>query len=438
MPPWASRLPTAAGLPISRGSRISRTAWSTCALEIGGLAQIWRSWADDNPERMVRGVILDLAPGQESTSLLLSPEGWLIGLTDIEDAENGRLKEPPWCFIKTQFGPVEGHVALVEMLAALKREFLPDLEVSDDGGYWETRDLAELVRKHSLTKGSDRRSGRGAPALRTQSRGGGRSETSCFGTSSGSRSKSTESCAARRNIPRSSFEDDDDFGGAADPEATEKLWDELSKHNRRQQERMQRAIEERRSRGLDDETAFQDALRDVVPDLPDEETEQSDEPWRDDEHPPFGESLADEAAGEGAGFRKAGDDPFEAEEEERHPLLQKAMDLLVRFDSVFRDEDPRLLLRSARSIKAPATRWAAWRRRCPDRDHDAERLSACASCSSSVPFAALRLPAGPCSRFDRAMSAEQFDELFRTLKQMETDIVSELGKVRSEQRGDDE
>ena len=145
------------------------------ALEIGGLARIWRSWADDNPERMVRGVILDLAPGQESTSLLLSPEGWLIGLTDIQDAEDGRLKEPPWCLTKTQFGPVEGHVALVEMLAALKREFLPDLEVSDDGGYWETRDLAELVRKRALITGSDRRSGRGAQALRTQSRGGGRS-----------------------------------------------------------------------------------------------------------------------------------------------------------------------------------------------------------------------------------------------------------------------
>ena len=35
------------------------------------------------------------------------------------------------------------------------------------------------------------------------------------------------------------------------------------------------------------------------------------------------------------------------------------------------------------------------------------------------------------------MVQEQFDELFRTLKQMETDIVSELGKVRFEQRGDD-
>ena len=35
--------------------------------------------------------------------------------------------------MKTQFGSVEGHVALVELLAASKREFIPDLEVSDEG-----------------------------------------------------------------------------------------------------------------------------------------------------------------------------------------------------------------------------------------------------------------------------------------------------------------
>jgi hypothetical protein len=35
------------------------------------------------------------------------------------------------------------------------------------------------------------------------------------------------------------------------------------------------------------------------------------------------------------------------------------------------------------------------------------------------------------------LSVEQFDELFSTLQQMETDIVSELGKVRSDHQGDD-
>ncbi len=122
------------------------------ALEVGGLARIWRSHADDNPQRVVRGVILNLAPGQEPVSLLLAPEGWLIGLIDIEDAERGRLTEPPWCFTKTQFGPIEGHVALVEMFAALRDEFVADLEVSDEGGYFPTRNLTELAQRLSMVQ----------------------------------------------------------------------------------------------------------------------------------------------------------------------------------------------------------------------------------------------------------------------------------------------
>src|SRR5262249_22958821 len=76
--------------------------------------------------------------------------GWLIGLTDIKDAEDGRLEEKPWCFVKTQFGAVEGHLALVKILTSLKREFVHDLEVLDEGEYWETGDLAELVRKRTF------------------------------------------------------------------------------------------------------------------------------------------------------------------------------------------------------------------------------------------------------------------------------------------------
>ncbi len=120
------------------------------ALEFGGQARIWRTAADNDPSRVVRGVVLDLCPGQETTSLLISPEGWLIGLTEIEDAENGKLKEMPWCFVKTQFGTLEGHVALVEMFAALKAGFFPDLEVNDEGDYWETRDVNNLKKKRAF------------------------------------------------------------------------------------------------------------------------------------------------------------------------------------------------------------------------------------------------------------------------------------------------
>jgi hypothetical protein len=79
--------------------------------------------------------------------LLVSPEGWLIPLCDIEEAEKGEIAETPWCWVKTQFGPVEGHVALVELLSALKKEFFSDLEVRDEGDYWDTRNLARLTAK---------------------------------------------------------------------------------------------------------------------------------------------------------------------------------------------------------------------------------------------------------------------------------------------------
>lgn len=117
------------------------------ASKIGATVRVWRSSPDHEQSRIVRGLILNVSPGQEPTSLLISPEGWLIPLHEIEAAENGTLAEPPYCFVKTQFGSVEGHVAVVELLSFLKQEFFPNLYVSDESGYWEDRDVVMLAQK---------------------------------------------------------------------------------------------------------------------------------------------------------------------------------------------------------------------------------------------------------------------------------------------------
>ncbi len=120
------------------------------ALEIGGHARVWRSFCDDDPQRAVRGVILELYPGQETTSLLVSPEGWLINFTEIEGAEKGQLADPPWCFVKTLSDVAR------EMLEACEdeqdepwRESLPDAirdadeDALDDGCDDERHPLIE-------------------------------------------------------------------------------------------------------------------------------------------------------------------------------------------------------------------------------------------------------------------------------------------------------
>ncbi len=122
------------------------------ARSVGIDARIWWSQSEKQPGRVVRGALFNVAPNVEIASFLVSPEGWLLPSVSIEDSENDTIKEPPWVAVKTQFGPVEAHVAVVEILRALKDNFFPDLEVHDEGEYWETRRISRLLSRMNQLK----------------------------------------------------------------------------------------------------------------------------------------------------------------------------------------------------------------------------------------------------------------------------------------------
>lgn len=390
------------------------------ALEIGGQAQIWRSSAADDPKRAVRGVLLNLAPGQDAVSMLVAPEGWLINLTEIKDAECGRLTEPPWCFVKTQFGPLEAHVALVEMLAALRREFLPDLEVSDEGGYWETRDLAELTRRHSLTQ-------KAIEGLAAGLRRHGLSPEAAEDPDILRRRIERIAAQVHRTLQRPAehppitFPDDEAFD-VPDPEAVEARWDELFKHNRRQQERLQRALEERRSRGEDEETAFENALRDLGLAVPGEEADAEDEPWDGDDVEPYTGASDDEATPD------EGSSPFETEEE-RHPLLQRAMDLLKHLHEVFRGAEPGLESGLRTLFQGAGDVMGGLAQALSGEDGPDEYGLCLTQLKRALRGAAFAR--GALFGLRSAVTGEHFDELRHTLAQLEKDIFLEIGRLRS-------
>lgn len=114
---------------------------------LGGHATIWRSFGQLDPTRVVRGLLVQMCPGQDTLSLLISPEGQLLNLFEIKQAEQGPLTEEPCCFVKTQFGSLQGHVAVVSLLDALRTEYVSNLVVSDESGYYDHRDPHELARK---------------------------------------------------------------------------------------------------------------------------------------------------------------------------------------------------------------------------------------------------------------------------------------------------
>ena len=128
------------------------------AIAAGGYARILRSAAGTDPSRVVRGAILEL-DGLETASFLVAPDGWLVPLVEIDDAAEGRTRGPRWLSVKTQHGPLEGHVVLVETLAKLEGRFVSNLEVADEGDYWERRDLVRLLRRRGERATSERCAG---------------------------------------------------------------------------------------------------------------------------------------------------------------------------------------------------------------------------------------------------------------------------------------
>lgn len=64
--------------------------------------------------------------------------------------------EPGWYtevdhhWVKTT-GRIEEHVLIVTLPRHLKERYIRDLEVSDEGGYWETMDLERLKQEHQRT-----------------------------------------------------------------------------------------------------------------------------------------------------------------------------------------------------------------------------------------------------------------------------------------------
>lgn len=409
-------------------------------LEIGGTARIWRSAADDDPSRMIRGVLATLAPGQETTCLLVSPEGWLISFIQIKEAEQGLLEEPPWCWVKTQFGPVEGHVALVELLRALDAEFLAELEVMDEGDYWETRDLPTLIEKHAFLQDA-------IDGLAAGLRQHGLSAEAAEDPEILIRRIERIAEQVHRTISRPSehpdplSRDDDE----SDPDAVEAQWDALFRHNRRNQERMHRALEERLQQGEPHEEALENAMRDVGIPVPGDpridEYDEDDEDWFDSD----AELDVDdewESTGEEWKESVAEDDkspgPFDRE---RHPLLERAMDLLHRLHDEFKDQlseqesSLETLFQGAGDLMGGLSQATA---RYSDDEVEALDVHLLGLHVVQLKRALRGAAFARCAlfQFRDTVPRPTLDELHETLKNMENDVFQLLSEKRAAMRGD--
>ena len=408
------------------------------SLDLGGHAQVWRSSGDADPTRIVRGLILDHAPGQESMSLLISPEGWLIGLMEIEDAEAGRLTEAPWCFVKTQFGSLEGHVALIEILAALKHEFIPDLEVNDEGGYWETRDIKLLAQRFGFLR-------RAIDGMAEGLRRHGLSAEAAEDPEILIERITRIAEKVRRTLGRASEhappeipDEGMDFEQSDDPEKTEAAWDEMYKDSRRRQERFHRLLEVRLARGEDHEQAFEAAMEDAGigqsrQGLGDEEEEADDGEfdWMNDvlQADELGEDDDESREGGESGSEGDQSDDWLSDRDE-HPLLKRASQLYLRMHDLFKDapqgehQAMHALFRGAGDLCGGLAQAMS-----PREDFIDDRGLQIVQLKRAVRGAAFAR--GALYNVDKGLVPKDVSkELDTTLKEIEEEMFAELGRLR--------
>jgi hypothetical protein len=106
---------------------------------------------DDPPEKQVsddgppdlRGIVLLTHPDTEGLMLLFDPDGTLRNPTLLVAGEAPEITRQ--CAIKTQYGPAENHIEIVDLLRHLECTYFRSLEILDEGQYWETGDRQVLA-----------------------------------------------------------------------------------------------------------------------------------------------------------------------------------------------------------------------------------------------------------------------------------------------------
>lgn len=99
----------------------------------------------------LKGIQITPHPESEPLALFFDRDGYLRSPMTMLSILDGTLKpENAWVTVKTQFSGPDTHVWVTGLLKYLKKRYISDLEVRDEGRYWETGDRDVLEQKMAL------------------------------------------------------------------------------------------------------------------------------------------------------------------------------------------------------------------------------------------------------------------------------------------------
>jgi hypothetical protein len=96
----------------------------------------------------LKGIQLKPPGESESLDFFFDSKGYLLSPLNVILVQEGVLAlDHAWNSVKTQFLSAEMHVMIIGLLKYIKEHHLQNLEVKDEGEYWETGDYRALEDK---------------------------------------------------------------------------------------------------------------------------------------------------------------------------------------------------------------------------------------------------------------------------------------------------
>ncbi|WP_340105515.1 hypothetical protein [Rhodohalobacter sp. 8-1] len=96
----------------------------------------------------IRGISLFPDPNCEPLFLTFCRDGTMASsMNMVIMAEKDFDSDGIWLSTKTQFASTDIHISIIKLLRFVKSKYVSDLEVRDDGRYWESGDAANLEER---------------------------------------------------------------------------------------------------------------------------------------------------------------------------------------------------------------------------------------------------------------------------------------------------
>ena len=111
--------------------------------DMGWTSTIIQKEKNDINHPPIKGIIFTIHKGCDAVGFIFDENGFLrspISIQYYDESDKYQLIVS----IKTQFSSPDIHVVLIKLLKYIKTKYISNLEVTDEGEYWETSDMERL------------------------------------------------------------------------------------------------------------------------------------------------------------------------------------------------------------------------------------------------------------------------------------------------------